>query len=140
MREADVPQVAALESISFSSPWSGGSFLRLLGRPGAELRVVEDEGGQVVAYAVLLCVLDQAELANIAVDPEMRGKGFGGDLLDHLLSVARDRGVRSVFLEVRESNRVALGLYTTRGFEEVGVRKAYYESPREDARVLELRI
>jgi ribosomal-protein-alanine N-acetyltransferase len=140
MEARDVERVAALEARSFSSPWQAGTFLRLLGRPGAELWVMEDAGGEVVAYAVLWCVLDQAELANIAVVPEARGRGLGGLLLDHLVEVARERGVRSVFLEVRDSNRIARELYAGRGFREVGRRKGYYDSPPEDARVLELRL
>jgi len=140
MTASDVERVAALEAHSFSSPWHAGTFLRLLGRPGAELWVLEDAEGEVVAYAVLWCILDQAELANIAVDPAVRGRGHGGMLLDHVLEVARERGARSVFLEVRESNTVARDLYARRGFHEVGIRKGYYDSPREDARVLELRV
>lgn len=140
MTSSDVERVAALEARSFSSPWQAGTFQRLLGRPGAELWVLEGDAREVVAYAVLWCVLDQAELANIAVEPSARGMGFGGALLDHVLTVARDRGARSVFLEVRESNAVALEMYSRRGFREVGRRRGYYESPREDARVLELRI
>jgi len=134
---ADVPAVAALEASSFSTPWHPDTFLRLLERPGAELWVT-DEDGDVVAYAVLWCILDEGELANIAVLPGARGRGVGGRLLDHLVDVARDRGVRRLFLEVRESNEAARGLYTTRGFREVGRRRAYYEKPREDARVLAL--
>lgn len=139
MVAADVAAVADLEAQSFSSPWHPSTFLRLLDRPGAELWVLEKDG-EVMAYAVLWCVLDQAELANIAVRPEVRGRGLGSALLDHVLDVARGRGIRSVFLEVRESNRVARDLYAGRGFEEVGVRRGYYDTPSEDARVLELRL
>jgi ribosomal-protein-alanine N-acetyltransferase len=137
MTAADVPAVAALEASSFSTPWHPDTFLRLLERPGAELWVTEGDE-DVVAYAVLWCILDEGELANIAVRPEARGRGVGGRMLDHLLGVARDRGVRRLFLEVRESNAAARGLYETRGFREVGRRRAYYEKPREDARVLAL--
>jgi ribosomal-protein-alanine N-acetyltransferase len=137
MRAADVPAVAALEASSFSTPWHPDTFQRLLERPGAELWVTEEEG-EVAAYAVLWCILDEGELANIAVLPEARGRGVGGRLLDHLVEVARDRGVRRLFLEVRESNEAARRLYATRGFREVGRRRAYYEKPREDARVLAL--
>lgn len=139
MAEGDLDRVAELESMAFSSPWKADSFRRLLGRPGAELWVVEEDA-EIVAYAVLWCVLDQAELANIAVVPEARGRGIGGGLLDHLVGVARDRGARSIFLEVRESNRAARALYAGRGFREVGSRPGYYDSPPEDALVLELRI
>ena len=139
MAPGDVEPVAALEAESFSSPWSPRTFPRLLDRPGAELRVVEEEGG-IVAYGVLWCILDEGELANIAVAPTARGRGVGQRLLDHFVEVARGRGVHRLFLEVRESNEVALRLYRSRGFVEIGRRRNYYERPREDALVLELRI
>jgi ribosomal-protein-alanine N-acetyltransferase len=139
MGPGDVETVAVLEKAAFSTPWDAATFLRLLDRPGAELWVTED-AGEVVAYAVLWCILDQGELANIAVAPRARGRGHGGRLLDHLVGVARSRGVGRLFLEVRESNDVALNLYDSRGFRRIGARKGYYERPREDALVLELRI
>ncbi len=137
MVDADVPSVAALEADAFSNPWHAATFHRILHRPGAELWVDEMEG-EVVAYAVLWCVLDQAELANIAVAPKSRRSGVGGRLLDHVLQVVGDRGVRTVFLEVRESNSLARRMYASRGFQEVGVRRDYYDQPTEDARVLML--
>lgn len=137
MTASDVTAVAALEASTFSTPWHPATFRRLLERPGAELWVTEEDG-DVVAYAVLWCILDEGELANIAVLPRQRGRGVGGRLLDHLVEVARARGVRRLFLEVRESNEQARKLYETRGFNEVGRRRDYYEKPREDARVLAL--
>lgn len=135
MTEHDLPTVVRLENASFTSPWQLDTFRTLVGRPGAVLRVVEVEG-VVVAYAVLWCILDQGELANIAVDPGFWGRGLGGRLLDHLLDVGRERGVESLFLEVRESNAVARAMYGRRGFEQVGLRRDYYDDPREDALVL----
>jgi ribosomal-protein-alanine N-acetyltransferase len=137
MEPRDVARVAELEAASFTAPWREGTFHRLVGRPLAELWVVEEEG-RVVGYAVLWCVLDQGELANIAIAPEARGRGLGGALLDHVLAEARRRGMRTLFLEVRESNRAARAMYDARGFLEVGVRPGYYSSPSEDARVLKL--
>lgn len=139
MAPGDIEVVAALEERAFSTPWRADTFRTLLERPGAELHVLDD-GGEVVGYAVLWCILDQGELANIAIREEDRGRGFGGLLLDHVLEVARSRGVRSLFLEVRESNDAAAALYRARGFHEIGRRRNYYERPREDARVLEKRL
>ena len=92
----------------------------------------------MAAYAILWCILEEGELANIAVRDDLRGRGIGSDLLDWMLGVAERSGVRTVYLEVRESNEGALRLYGGRGFEEIGVRKQYYDRPREDARVLKL--
>lgn len=137
MREHDVDRVAALEAASFGSPWQADTFRRLLGRAGAELMVVQIEE-EVIAYAVLWCILDQGELANIAVEESWRGRGIGGRLMGHVLDRARERGVKDLFLEVRESNAVARELYARRGFQAIGVRRDYYDSPREDACVLRL--
>jgi ribosomal-protein-alanine N-acetyltransferase len=135
----DVEAVAGLEAQAFSMPWRADTFRTLLERPGAEMHVLEVDG-EVVGYAVLWCILDQGELANIAVHPRFRGQGLGGLLLDRILEVACARGVRSLFLEVRLSNDAAAALYQSRGFTEIGRRKDYYDRPREDARVLEKRL
>jgi ribosomal-protein-alanine N-acetyltransferase len=140
MASADVPVVARLEKQSFTTPWNAKTFRTLLGRTGAELWVAEHEEEGVIGYYVLWCIQDQGELANIAVRESFRGRHLGGLLLDHALEVAEQRGVESVYLEVRVSNDQAAAMYASRGFEQVGVRRNYYDSPREDARVLMRRL
>ncbi len=135
MTSSDVPEVARIETTAFSTPWSEGTFRSLLDRAGVELWVAE-WGDQLAAYAILWKVLDEGELANIAVRRDLRGRGIGSGLLSRMLKVAEDSGVRSLYLEVRESNGRAREMYARRGFHEIGVRKGYYEEPREDARVL----
>lgn len=135
----DVEAVAALEARAFSTPWRADTFLTLLERPGAVLIVAECDGG-FAGYAVLWCILDQGELANIAIEDRLRRNGLGGALLDHVLDVARSRGVRNLFLEVRVGNAAAAHLYDSRGFVEIGRRRDYYDQPREDALVLEKRL
>ncbi len=140
MRPADVARVAELEAASFSTPWRASTFATLLDRPGAELLVVEHDDAGVIGYAVLWCILDQGELANIAIDRAWRGRGLGSRLLARALKVARDRGVEVVYLEVRESNDAAQRMYRRFGFTQVAVRRGYYERPREDARVMMKRL
>ena len=135
MTPSDVPEVARIETAAFSTPWSEETFRSLLGRSGAELWVAE-WGDQLAAYAILWKVLDEGELANIAVRRDLQGRGIGSGLLSRMLEVAKDSGVRSLYLEVRESNGLAREMYARRGFQEIGVRKGYYDGPREDARVL----
>ena len=132
---SDVPEVARIETRAFSTPWSEETFNSLLKRSGVELWVAE-WGDELAAYAILWKVLDEGELANIAVRSDLRGRGIGSGLLSRMLEVAEDSGVRSLYLEVRESNGLAREMYARRGFHEIGVRKGYYEGPREDARVL----
>ena len=136
MRAADVAAVVGIETDAFSSPWSAETFESLLDRPGLELLVMEHELEGVVGYAVLWCILDQGELANVAVTPRLRGQGLGRHLLSRVLDVARARGIETMFLEVRASNEPALELYRSFGFSDVGRRKAYYERPREDALIM----
>lgn len=140
MRAEDVERVVAIETEAFTSPWKADTFETLLDRPGAELWVLDDRGVGVVGYAVLWCILDQGELANIAVVPSHRGRGHGTQLLTHVLSVARERGVQTLYLEVRVSNTRAAELYARFGFTQVGVRRNYYEDPREDAILMMMRL
>jgi ribosomal-protein-alanine N-acetyltransferase len=136
MVEADVERVGAIEAASFTTPWRAATFRTLLDRPGAVLRVLEVPPMAVGGYAVLWCIQDQGELANIAVAPQLRDLGLGSYLLDRMTEEAGGRGVESLYLEVRVSNARARAMYTSRGFQEIGVRRDYYEKPREDARVL----
>lgn len=136
MAPADVDAVVEIERRAFSTPWRAGTFLRLLERDDSELRVATMAGRGVVGYTVLWCVTDQGELANIAVREDVRGRGVGSLLLDDALRLAPRRGVRSLYLEVRESNERALGMYRARGFERAGRRTGYYTGPKEDALVL----
>lgn len=140
MTAADVHRVAEIEAASFSSPWKAETFESLLDRPGAELWVLDEPDAGVVGYAVLWCILDQGELANIAVVEGHRGQGHGRYLLGRVLDIARERGVESLYLEVRVSNAAALDLYRSFGFQDVGVRKKYYDHPVEDALLLVRRL
>lgn len=140
MTAADLPAVVAIETEAFSTPWQLDTFAGLLDRGALELMVLTGGADEVLGYAVLWCVLDQGELANIAVRPELRGRGLGARLLDEVLAVSRRQGVAKLYLEVRDSNDGALRLYERFGFREVGRRQSYYTEPREDARVMMLEL
>ena len=101
---------------------------------------MQGERSEVLGYAVLYVVADQAELANLAVAPAFRGRGVGRALLESVVAVARELGVRQLFLEVRQSNSVAQRLYRSVGFVPVALRRGYYEAPVEDALVMALRL
>jgi ribosomal-protein-alanine N-acetyltransferase len=140
MAPADVARVAEIEAAAFTSPWKADTFHTLLERPGAELWVLDEPGDGVVAYAVVWCILDQGELANIAVAEAFRRRGYGAYLLSRVVEVARERGVESLYLEVRVSNAGAADLYRAFGFKEIGVRRDYYDHPREDALLMVMRL
>ncbi len=139
MTERDLGGVLSIERASFPVPWTMGTFLSLLRRSDAHLFVAE-LGDEVVGYAALWVVLDQAELGDIAVAEEHRRRGVGERLLGAVFECVTERGVRELFLEVRVSNESARRLYARHGFQEVGRRRNYYSRPREDALVLKRRM
>lgn len=134
---ADLPRVLEVERACFSTPWSEGTFLGLLGRADTDL-IGAVRGETLVGYAVCWTVVDQAELGNIAVAAEARGEGVAKALLHASIERVGARGARELFLEVRESNLPAMTLYLAAGFEAVGRRRRYYSRPVEDAFVMRL--
>ncbi len=136
----DLETVCAIEAQSFSNPWQPDTFRSLLRRDRVRIFVAELPGEGVVGYAVMWWVLEEGELANLAVSESHQGRGIGSSLLDHVLAHAKTESVESLFLEVRASNRRAQRLYLARSFCQVGVRRGYYQNPREDALVLVRRV
>ena len=134
-RPEDLASVVAIERASFGDPWSEASFRSLLRVPTTRFRVATRDGA-VVGYAIASRVGDEAELANIAVDPAARRAGIGALLLDDLLTTTDAPPGATMYLEVRASNDSAQTLYRSRGFEAAGRRKGYYSRPTEDAVVM----
>ena len=91
------------------------------------------EHGQAIGFLVLRCMAEQAEIENMAVAPQSRGKGIGMALVEEAIHDASDQGALELFLEVRESNTAARRLYERAGFIANGRRNRYYSSPDEDA-------
>jgi [ribosomal protein S18]-alanine N-acetyltransferase len=135
----DLARVVEIERASFSDPWSMTAFRSALEEERLNFHVATC-GGPPIGYAVSWCVVDEAELANLAVLPAMRGKRVGAALLDRAMSDARLAGCTVMHLEVRESNAPARALYESRGFGMVGRRKHYYRQPVEDALILRARL
>ena len=135
----DLPSIHAIEKACFSDPWELDSISAVLALPHMKTWVAEQGEGaerRVVGYVIGLLLGVEAEVADLAVDPPLKGKGIGGQLLDCLLNEAPAQGIEAVFLEVRESNAAARALYASRAFQEVGRRKSYYRQPVEDALIL----
>ncbi len=127
----DVPRLAEIERNCFSEPWSEAVLEEFLGRNGSVV-LAAVSAVTVVGYVTGAYVLDQADIYNIAVTDGYRRKGVGDALLREFFAALPD-GVKSVGLEVRESNSAAIFLYKKNGFEPVGMRKNFYISPRENA-------
>ena len=136
MMEIDLPEVAAVELQSYAFPWSENIFRDCL-RVGYTCRAL-DLAGRVIGYGVMSVGAGEAHILNVCVRDEFRNLGFGRRLLEHLLERAAAAGVAEAFLEVRPSNLAAIRLYQRLGFEQIGIRRGYYQAPdgREDAIVL----
>ena len=140
MLEADLLQVHANEVLAYPFPWSDGIFRDCL-RVGYVSRVLELDG-RVVGHGVLSIGAGEAHLLNLCVRAEYRCRGMGKALLSQLFERARACGASVVFLEVRPTNTGAIRLYETLGFEQVGMRRGYYQAAqgREDACVLRMKL
>jgi len=135
MAEAHAAQVAALEKLCFTTPWSEASVRSELTNP-LSVWLCAVRGGEVIGYIGSQAVLDEADVMNVAVAPGERRKGVARELVRALCERLADRGVESLTLEVRPSNEAALRLYDQEGFRRVGRRRRYYVDPVEDALIL----
>ncbi|MBR1689517.1 MAG: ribosomal protein S18-alanine N-acetyltransferase [Oscillibacter sp.] len=129
-------EVAELERVCFSMPWSRKMLAEELDNALSAFLVALDEEGQVAGYAGLQVVLDEGYITNVAVRPDCRRRGVAGKLLQVFLDFARGNRLAFLTLEVRASNYDAIALYGSRGFRSVGRRKNYYEHPKEDALIM----
>lgn len=136
MCDADIPAVLRVEKDSYEFPWSAGNFRDSI-HAGYSAWVYE-VGGEIIGHAVLMTVVDEAHLLNITIAPGWRRQGLGRILLKHVMDTARSLRVRTLYLEVRPSNRPAIELYEKTGFEAFALRKGYYPASqgREDALVM----
>jgi len=136
MTAEHLDEVAELERICFSVPWSRNMLAEELDNMLSAFLVALDNSGAVVGYAGLQVVLDEGYITNVAVRPECRRQGIAGKLLQVFLDFAQGNKLAFLTLEVRASNYDAIALYGSRGFRSVGRRKNYYEHPKEDAIIM----
>lgn len=135
MQEEDFEQVAAIERAIFSLPWSEKSFRDACARED-NVYLVALNDGEVLGYVGMWAVLGEGEITNVAVKETARRQGVGEKLLEELICTGRQGGTDIFFLEVRESNAAARKLYEKQGFSQIGMRKNFYERPRENAVVM----
>lgn len=135
MREEDLGQVADLEKRYFSLPWSEKTLRESLERQEYLFLVIE-EGEQIIGYAGLLQVMEEGDVTNVVVEESWRGQGLGRSLMTRLLEDGKARGIRAFTLEVRTGNKGAIRLYEELGFRSEGVRKGFYDLPKEDAYIM----
>jgi ribosomal-protein-alanine N-acetyltransferase len=135
MTAADLNEVLAIEQASFRTPWKREHFESELSG-GYSLPFVAELGGRVVGYVCLTSLFEEAQILDIAVSPEQRGRGIARLLMEHACTVAREKQAEVLCLEVRASSAAAIGLYRRTGFRQVGIRTNYYDSS-EDAILME---
>ncbi len=155
-KPADLPRLVEIASHSATAAqWNQSEYLKLFAtddpedqpqveagtktQPQPRTALVVEQSGSVVGFIVARQLEDEWEIENIAVTGSARRCGLGSRLVGELLELVRNRGGKSIFLEVRESNRAARSLYEKWAFIEVGRRKMYYQNPAEDALVLKFK-
>jgi [ribosomal protein S18]-alanine N-acetyltransferase len=125
-----------LQSAAKAADWSEASIRNSL-LDTQSTSIVAAKGEEILGCIFGVHVEGEAEILNLAVTPSYRRQGIGRVLVRRMLGEWEPLGIRRVFLEVRESNAAAIGLYRSLGFRQFGRRKGYYSSPEEDALVLE---
>ena len=135
MNSSHVAQIAQLEKICFSDPWSEKSIASELDNKLA-FWLVAAEGDTVAGYIGSQTVIDETDMMNVAVHPDFRRQGIAEALVNTLVENLKKMGSRCLTLEVRASNAPAIALYEKLEFAEIGRRKNYYRNPREDALIL----
>lgn len=135
MEQIHTEQIAALEKVCFSDPWSINSINYELTNP-LSLWLVALEGETVAGYVGSQSVLGESDMMNLAVAPEFRRNGLGELLVGTLVERLCENGNHCLTLEVRASNEPAIALYVKTGFKQVGRRPNYYRNPKEDALIL----
>lgn len=133
----EIDAILAVEHASFTNPWTREMYLAELDHDGvAFFFVARNPEGQIVGFCSHWRILDELHINNLAVLPDYRRQGIASALLARVLAEGAEVGIRRATLEVRRSNDSARRLYERFGFATVGVRRAYYTSPVEDAIVL----
>ena len=138
MQTDDLDAVMQIEPTIYSHPWTRGNFSDSL-NSGYSAWVLERDG-EMIGYALLMLVMDEAHLLNLSIAKAQQKRGLGRYLLEHMLKIAKTHKAANMFLEVRPSNVAAIALYENMGFSEMAVRRGYYpadpktsENGREDA-------
>ena len=131
--EADLDALEELERACFPLPWTREQLRGELPDERHEFLVAASADGRVLGYIGMMTVLDEGYISNVAVAPEARRRGIGRALVKEMLHLAEKRELSFVTLEVRAHNESAIALYAGEGFLPVGLRRDYYERPKEDA-------
>lgn len=138
---SDIESVIKVETSNYDFPWTIQIFIDCL-KVGYICRIMEDDQGEFLGYGIMTAAAEESHILNISIDPEAQGRGYGRDFMLFLLDEAARHGSKDIILEVRPSNHIALKLYYSLGFLQIGVRQDYYKAydGREDAIVMLLKL
>lgn len=138
MKIEDVDKVSEIEADSFTTPWNKDAFEGSILQENYRLLVAvnDEDDSDIYGYCSFYYVMDEAEIPNVCVRRDKRKLGIGYEMLSKLLEIAKEAGVHTIYLEVRASNNAAIALYKKLGFSENGIRRDFYEKPREDALIM----
>ena len=132
MKAEHIPEIAEIERLCFSLPWSENALRDELDNVNAHF-LTALTFGRVSGYIGVIEICGEADITNVAVQPDFRRMGIGKKLLDTAEKQATERKCESITLEVRESNKPAISLYSGNGYTRIGIRKNFYEKPTENA-------
>ncbi|MCL6601619.1 MAG: ribosomal protein S18-alanine N-acetyltransferase [Paenibacillus sp.] len=136
MKVEDIPHIMIIEREAFTMPWTEEAFRNELTHNHFAKYMVMELQDQIIGYAGLWAIVDEAHVTNIALLEVFRGRKWGERLLEELMKTASYLGMKSITLEVRVSNQIAQNLYRKKGFRSAGTRKGYYSDNREDALIM----
>ena len=135
MTTADCKAASQLEKIIFSQPWSEQGFLDAIAME-QNIFLIAEEAGELCGYIGMYQALDEGEITNVAVTPDKRNAGIGRKLVQEAVEQAKKQQIKQIVLEVRVSNDSAIHLYEKCGFVTCGIRKGFYDFPKEDAYIM----
>jgi ribosomal-protein-alanine N-acetyltransferase len=138
MVEDDLDSVLEIEHLSFPQPWRRTTFIGELDNYPMSIPfvIIHRTNDRLMGYIILWFLQEEVQISNFALHPDFRRMGVGEAVLRDVLEKIKKEGATAIFLEVRPSNRVARSLYEKLGFQILGVRKNYYQSPIEDALIM----
>ncbi|HHV95125.1 MAG TPA: ribosomal protein S18-alanine N-acetyltransferase [Clostridiaceae bacterium] len=131
-----IDDILIIEKLSFTTPWSRNAFIHEIKDNKFAIYISALVNNKVVGYAGMWQIFDEGHITNIAVHPEFRKNGIGSKLLEKLIEISREKGIKKITLEVRKSNTAAKNLYYKYGFKDAGIRKYYYTDNGEDAIIM----
>ena len=135
MEIQDVPYIAQMEKIIFTMPWREDDFVEACNNPKKNF-ITAKAGDKIIGYCGIHQILDEGEITNVAISEEYRQRGIAGRMLSYLLEVGISMGITAFTLEVRAGNKAAVRLYENAGFLTEGIRKDFYDKPKEDALIM----